>query len=42
MLKLAPVGIRALLRRKMPPIIHRKNPGMENVRRIFEKVEKRR
>ena len=42
MLKLAPVGIRALLRRKMPPIIHRKNPGMDNVRRIFEEVEKRR
>ncbi len=42
MLKLAPVGIRALLRGKMPPIIHKSNPGMDHVRRIFEKAEKRR
>ena len=39
MIKLLPVGIRAQLRGKMPPIIHKKNPGQENVRRIFKKVE---
>lgn len=39
MIKLTPVGIRAQLRGKRPPIIHKKNPGQENVSRIFEKVE---
>ena len=39
MIKLLPVGIRAQLRGKMPPIIHKKNPGQENVRLIFKKVE---
>ncbi len=39
MLKLLPVGLRAQLKGKRPPIIHRKNPGQDNVRRIFEKVE---
>jgi succinate dehydrogenase / fumarate reductase iron-sulfur subunit len=34
-----PVGLRALLRGKMPPIIHKAIPGAEKVRRIFEKVE---
>jgi len=34
-----PVGLRALRRGKMPPIIHKAIPGAEKVRRIFEKVE---
>ena len=42
MLRFIPVGIRALRNGKFPPIIHRKNPGQRNVRRIFEKVEKQR
>ena len=42
MLGLLPVGIRALLARKMPPIIHKKIPDVQNVRRIFEKAETRR
>ena len=42
MLKLMPVGVRALLKGKLPPIFHKSNPGQENVRRIFEKVEKQR
>ena len=41
MLKLAPVGIKAQLAGKRPPIFHKKNPGVENVRRIFKKVEDR-
>ena len=39
MLKLALLGIRALPRGKVPPIIHKKNPGQKNVRRIFDKVK---
>ncbi len=42
MLKLLPVGIRAQLRGKMPPVFHKSIPGAKNVRRIFEKVEGRR
>ena len=38
LLRLVPVGIRAQLRGKMPPLIHKKNPGVENVRRIFRKI----
>ena len=34
-----PVGLRALIKGKMPPIIHKAIPGAEKVRRIFEKVE---
>ena len=41
MLKLVPVGLRAQLSGKRPPIIHGKNPEQEKVRRIFEKVEDR-
>ena len=41
MLKLVPVGLRAQLNGKRPPIMHGKNPGQDNVRRIFEKVEDR-
>ena len=42
MLKLVPVGLRAQMKGKRPPIIHKKNPGQQNVRRIFEKVEDKR
>ena len=42
MLKLLPVGIRAQLRGKRPPVFHRSIPGAENVRRIFERFESRR
>ena len=42
MLKLLPVGIRAQLAGKRPPIFHKKIPGAENVRRLFEKVGNRR
>ena len=38
LLRLVPVGIRAQLRGKMPPLIHKKTPGVENVRRIFRKI----
>ena len=41
MFKLLPVGIRAQLAGKRPPIFHKSIPGVEHVRRIFEKVEKR-
>ncbi len=41
MLKLIPVGLRAQRNGKVPPIIHKKNPGQEKVRRIFKKVESR-
>ena len=41
MLKLVPVGLRAQIKGKRPPIIHGKNPGQDNVRRIFDKVEDR-
>ena len=39
MLNLAPVGLRALLKGKMPPIVHRMLPNVEQVRRIFRKLE---
>ncbi len=42
MLKLVPVGIRAQLAGKRPPIFHKSIPGVENVRRIFAKLETRR
>ncbi len=41
LMKLAPVGIRAVLKGKMPPLLPKKNQGQENVRRIFERVEKK-
>ena len=34
-----PVGLRAMLRGKMPPIIHKSIPGADKIRRIFEKLE---
>ena len=42
MLKLLPVGIRAQLVGKRPPIFHKSIPGAKNIRRIFEKVEGKR
>ena len=36
---MAPVAIQALTHGKMPPIIHKKIDGADNVRKIFEKVE---
>ena len=42
MLKLVPVGIRAQLVGKRPPIFHKSIPGAENVRRIFKRAEGRR
>lgn len=41
-LKNLPVGVRAFLRNKLPPIFHRPIPNVENVRRIFDKVEGKR
>jgi succinate dehydrogenase / fumarate reductase iron-sulfur subunit len=38
MLGLIPLGIRALYKRKMPPLIHKAIPGAGNVRRMFRKV----
>jgi succinate dehydrogenase / fumarate reductase iron-sulfur subunit len=42
MLKLIPLGLKAQMRGKRPPIFHKAIPGAENVRRIFEKVEGKR
>jgi succinate dehydrogenase / fumarate reductase iron-sulfur subunit len=39
MLNFAPVGLRALKKGKMPPIVHKMLPNVENVRRIFRRVE---
>ena len=41
MLKLVPLGVRALRAGKVPPIFHKSIPGVENVRRIFRKAENR-
>ncbi len=38
MLGLLPIGLRAIRRRKLPPIFHKAIPGAENVRRIFQRV----
>ena len=42
MLKLLPVGIESQLNGKRPPIFHKKIPGVENVRRLFKRVESKR
>lgn len=39
MLKLLPVGIESQLKGKRPPILHKKIPGVENVRRLFKMTE---
>lgn len=41
MLKLLPVGFKAQLRGKRPPIFHRSIPGAKNVRKLFERFEDR-
>ena len=38
-IKLIPLGIKSEIVGKRPPIFHKSIPGVENVRRIFEKVE---
>jgi succinate dehydrogenase / fumarate reductase iron-sulfur subunit len=42
MIKLIPLGLRAQWVGKVPPVFHRSRPGVENIRRIFEKVENKR
>jgi succinate dehydrogenase / fumarate reductase iron-sulfur subunit len=42
MIKLIPVGLRAMKAGKVPNPIHKSIPGVDNVRRIHEKVEKNR
>ena len=39
MLNMAPVGLRALLKGKMPPIVHKMLPEVGKVRRIFRRLE---
>ncbi len=39
MMSMAPVGLRALLRGKMPPLFHKSVPEVEKVRRLVKKVE---
>ena len=38
-LAMIPVGLRAIKHKKLPPVFHKKLPGVENIRRIFDKVE---
>ena len=38
-LRMAPLGLRALLAGKLPSVLPHKNPGQKNVRRIFKKAE---
>ena len=42
MLGLIPLGLRAQLAGKRPPIFHKSIPGVEGVRRIFDRLESRR
>ena len=42
LLNFAPVGLRALLKGKMPPIFHKLLPDVERVRRIFKKAQSER
>ena len=42
MLKLVPTGIRAQMAGKRPPLFHGKNPGHDNVKRIFERSSEKR
>lgn len=41
MAKMMPIGMKAFLRGKMPPVVYEKIPGSDSVARIFEKVEGR-
>ena len=38
MISMAPVGLRAFLRGKMPPVLHKMLPNVANVRRIFRRL----
>ena len=38
-MSMAPVAIRALLRRKVPSIIHKSVPGVDKVRRLVQSVK---
>ena len=40
LIKLIPIGIRAQLKGKRPPIIHKKNPDQQHVKSIFRKANK--
>ena len=39
MLKLAPIGLKAMMRGKMPPIFYEKIPGSKNITKLFEKTK---
>tara|TARA_B100001750_G_scaffold75758_1_gene60209 strand:- start:469 stop:762 length:294 start_codon:yes stop_codon:yes gene_type:complete len=39
MMGLAPIGLRALLRGKMPSIFHRSVPNVHRIRRLVKKIE---
>ena len=39
LIKLAPIGIESLLKGKLPPLFHKPIPGVQNIRRIFSKIE---
>ena len=39
MLKLAPIGLKAIMRGKMPPIFYEKIPGSKNITKLFEKTK---
>jgi hypothetical protein len=40
LLNLMPTAVRAFRRGKLPnPLTHKKRPGVEQIKRIFEKVE---
>ena len=41
LLRLAPVGLRMVLKRKMPSPIHRPIPNVEEVRRLFNRLERK-
>ena len=40
-IKMSPVGLRALVKGKLPPILPHKNPGQEHVKRLFDKAEEK-
>lgn len=40
LLSMLPTGLRALRANKMPPIIHHSRPGADEVKRIFDRVER--
>ena len=37
-IELAPMGIRRLLKRRMPPLIHKKLATAKNISRLFDKL----